>query len=115
MTNNTNPLDMTIADLARIAHDTYYSNLRTRDDLNNYMRAELMIDADDAITSRADLIDALDRDISDLIHNANDTDLIPHFADLDDDDYDTLSRRINDSDTFRTIIADLILDRIPLD
>lgn len=90
--------------LADLAYATYYA---TEPDIDHYLRAELMLHADEPLT-RASLIRAIDDDIHDLLHNANLADLLP-FADDLDDDYDALSRRIDDT-RFTAMISRRILD-----
>jgi hypothetical protein len=106
--------NLSLTELATIAHDSYYATILTLDDLNAYLRAELMIRPDDSITSRDDLLTALDTDIHDLLHNANLSDLLPFAADLDLDEYDALNDRI-DCTEFTNLIADLILAPHPPD
>lgn len=106
ITSNTDNLTiaMTIA-------DALY-NFPSLADATDYFQSELMISYDDTITTRDELIDALDRDICDLIHNANLSDIIPTADELDDDAYDALARRITSSDDIIALTADRILNRI---
>lgn len=87
---NINESLRTIADTAT---DNYYSNIRSLADLRNYMRAELFLAADETLDTPADIALAIDRDIHDLLHNANLADLIPIPDDMTDDDYDALTMR----------------------
>ena len=80
--------------IADIATANYYRDINSIDDLTNYMRAELFLATDETIDTPADIALAIDRDIHDLLHNANLDMLLPDIpADLSDDDYDALMRR----------------------
>lgn len=57
------------------------------------------------------LIDALDSDIADMLHNANLADLLPYANDLTDADFDALSDALLDDDSYIPMIAELILAR----
>ena len=89
----------------------------TIDDLRDYFRAELMIPADATIATRADLFDALNRDINDMIHNCNLDMLFPSY-DIDalpDDpsSHDDLADRIDDT-RFIALLTRRIANRLSL-
>lgn len=109
MTNNINA-DSPAIDIATTAADALY-NFPTLADATDYFQSELMIDRDSMINDRAALITALDRDIADLLHNCNLSDLIPDADDLDESAYDALADRFDD-DNILAMIADHILARI---
>lgn len=88
MTNN-----QSLRTIADIATANYYRDINSISDLTNYMRAELFLTDDDTIDTPADIALAIDRDIHDLLHNANLDMLLPNTDDLSDDDYDSLMRR----------------------
>lgn len=105
MTNNNLLIADSIA-LAAIAIDSYYSDLLTPADLDDF--------ADDADS----LNDALSDDIADLIHNGNECDLFPAYDDLDDADALTFSRRFDDDsffDEFIAALADMLRNRADAD
>ena len=112
-----NLLSLPIRELARLCAATAYST-DTTPDLDAYFRAELMIDADATIDSRDALIDALDCDIRDMLHNcnldmlfpANDIDALSDHDRDDFDSHDALADRILNCDEFAAMIADAILD-----
>jgi hypothetical protein len=119
MTNNLLAID--IRSLAALCAESRYLHL---DSIRDELRAELIITDDDDLTDRDTLIESLDRDIRDLLHNCN-LDFLFSANDIDaldrlnpnaaDDTHDMLSRRITaDSIAFSTMIADLILAQRPI-
>jgi hypothetical protein len=105
--------ELTARDIADSMIANFY-NFASLDAATEYFRAELMTDDDADLTDRAELIDTLDRDIRDALHNAN---LDFYFADdelatLTDDDYDALAdRMLAELDTLTPMIADHLLSR----
>ena len=104
--------ELTTRDIANsmIAH---FYNFDSLDAATAYFRAELMLAPDANLDTRADLIDTLDRDIADALHNAN---LDFYFADddlatLTDDEYDALTDRLTtELDRLTAMIADHLLE-----
>lgn len=114
-----NLLLIPISSLATLCADFAYT--MTRDELRDYFRSELMIDPDATLDTRDELIDALDRDIRDMLHNCN-LDMLFPPNDIDaldrlnpnanDDTHDMLADRIlQHADDFIPMIADRILSR----
>jgi hypothetical protein len=115
----TNLLTASMRTLADLTANFAYPH-STIDDLRDYFRAELMIPTDATIDSRADLFDALDRDINDMIHNCNLDMLFPSYdidmlddlnPDATDDTHDLLADRIDDS-RFIALLTRRIADRL---
>jgi hypothetical protein len=90
MTNN-----ITSESLAAIAADAFYAELTDAAAIDDYT-TDCSADA---------LDDALDTDIADMLHNANQSDLFPS---LDDDALDAATDRLlHDNDFFDAMIAEL--------
>jgi hypothetical protein len=86
--------------LARIAYDAYY-----RDDLNT---ADAIFAYIDDIAPDAELRDALDADIADLLHNANYDDLFPDMTPADFDDIERFLSHPQNFDAFIDALALII-------
>lgn len=94
-----NDNDMTAA----IIFNSYYRDDSIADFLS-------IFDADDRPTNDRDAIfTALDIDIADMLHNSNLPDLLPYANTLTDDDFDALSDRLLDNNSYLTPLTDLIL------
>lgn len=98
MTNN-DYLNMTIAELARIAFDSYYADELATPEL----RAAYIAD----IAPDSDIATALDLDIADLLHNANESELFPFLDDLDESTFDAFSARFDNDTAFDELIAEI--------
>lgn len=83
----------------------YFNDFPTADDFDAY----LSIARPDLTDTRARLIDALDNDLADLLHNCNLADALPDADDLTDDEFDALADRILAADDILPAIADIIL------
>lgn len=94
----TNYESISAESLARIAYDAYY-----RDDLND---ADAIFAYIDEIAPDAELRDALDIDIADLLHNANYDDLFP---DMTADDFDEIERFLSHDQNFDAFIDALAI------
>jgi hypothetical protein len=97
MTESINPLTASIDELARIAFDTYYADELATPEL----RAAYIADIAPDMT----LADALDADIADLLHNANERDLFPFLDTLSDADFAKFQNRFDNDTTFDELIA----------
>jgi hypothetical protein len=91
--------------IASTMHAAYFDD--TAAALTTYLNSDPADEPNDPLRDR--LIAALDRDIADLLHNANLADLLPFAIDLDDDAHTALSDYLLADDSFLAPLADLIL------
>ena len=119
-----NDYELLINDLAEMVYANFYKSddLQSLSDFTNYFESELMISQGESITDLDSLIEALERDIDDLIHNGNTTELLsPELVESlskDDDQFDIEINRYNDwlmQDDFLKALATIILAQIEKD
>lgn len=98
----------TIAELAKIAFDAYYST-----ELAEFRKYHESLNADDdsdIAFDRDALADMLADDIRDLLHNANLAELFPFSDDLSESDADALSDRFHNDFAELNKLSDAIAD-----
>jgi len=109
-------------ELAEIVYANFYQSddLKSLNDFTDYFEGELMIGKDESISNLDSLINALERDIDDLIHNGNTVDLIsPNSHEewdlMPENEFDIMIDEYNEQlmhDDFLKALATIILAQI---
>ena len=104
--------------LAQLVYTNFYESddLKSLNGFTDYFEGELMIGKDESITDLDSLINALESDIADLIHNGNTVDLVSpnsyeEWDSMSDDELDEYDNRLMNDD-FLKALATIILAQI---